>query len=381
MAKQDKTAGIERYSRPGVDVVAVRGARVTEYFLTVSPQGADLESMFPSAAEALRETGAAVVSQEIFGVSNEDGAGAQMLTDFFGRVSWPVTWIEEGSEEESARAAIQIWAVAGTDVRPVELRGEVVGSVFENGHARYCRLGGLAPEQKRVGNVLQARAVLELMEEGLIAAGMNFGNVIRTWFYNHRMLDWYGDFNSIRTQFFTERGVFDGLAPASTGVGGRNGAGAALMAECLAYVPLTEGVEAKAVTSPLQCPAPAYGSSFSRAVELSTPEMRRLYISGTASISQDGRSVYVGDVERQVERTMEVVEAILKSRQMGWGDVSRAIAYYKRPADCPLFGAPPLGGYCKGLELPEFPVALVKNDICRNDLLFEIELDAIKPHQ
>jgi len=102
--------------------------------------------------------------------------------------------------------------------------------------------------------------------------------------------------------------------------------------------------------------------------------MRRLYVSGTASISQDGRSIYVGDVERQVERTMEVVEAILKSRDMGWPDVTRAIAYYKQAADCPL-----AGGYCKGLELPEFPVALVKNDICRNDLLFEIEVDAIKP--
>ena len=374
MAKQDKAAGIERYTRPGVDVVAVRGSRVTEYFLTVSPRGADLESMFPAAAEALRETEAAVVSQEIFGVSNEDGAGAQMLGDFFDAVTWPVTWIEEGCEEESARAAIQIWAVAGADVTPVELRGEVVGSVFENGHVRYCRLGGLAPEDTKAGNMQQARAVLELMEEGLNAAGMNFSNLIRTWFYNHQMLDWYGEFNSVRTQFFKERGVFDGLVPASTGVGGRNGAGAALMAECLACVPLTEGVEARTVASPLQCPAPTYGSSFSRAVELATPEMRRLYVSGTASISQDGHSIYVGDVERQVERTMEVVEAILKSRDMGWSDVTRAIAYYKQAADCPLFG-----GHCRGLELPEFPVALVKNDICRDDLLFEIEVDAIKP--
>jgi enamine deaminase RidA (YjgF/YER057c/UK114 family) len=379
MAKQDKTAGIERYSRPGVDVVAVRGSRVTEYFLTVSPAGDDTESMFPAAAEALRETGAAVVSQEVFGISNEGGAGTRMLTDSFGAATWPVTWIEEGSEEESACAAIQIWAVSGADVTPVELRGEVVGSVFEDGHARYCRLGGLAPEEKRVSNMLQARAVIDLMEEGLQAAGMNFGNAIRTWFYNYRMLDWYDDFNVVRTQFFTERGVFDGLVPASTCVGARNGAGSALMAECLAYVPLGEGVEAKAVTSPLQCPAPAYGSSFSRAVELSTPELRRLYVSGTASISQDGRSVHVGDVARQVERTIEVAEAILKSCGMGWGDVSRAIGYYKRSADCPPLGAPPFGGYCKGLELPGFPVALIKNDICRDDLLFEIELDAIKP--
>jgi enamine deaminase RidA (YjgF/YER057c/UK114 family) len=297
-----------------------------------------------------------------------------MLTDSLGKVAWPVTWIEEGSGEDPARAAIQIWAVSGAGVTPVELRGEIVGSVFENDHVRYCRLGGLAPVETQAGNMEQARAVLELMEDGLHAAGMNFGNAIRTWFYNYRMLDWYGEFNAVRTQFFNERGVFDGLVPASTGVGGRNGAGAALMAECLACVPLDTGVEATAVGSPLQCPAPAYGSSFSRAVELATPEMRRLYVSGTASISLDGRSIHIGDVERQVERTMEVAEAILKSREMSWADVTRAIGYYKQAADCALFG-----GHCKGMGLPVLPIALVKNDICRDDLLFEIEFDAIKP--
>jgi len=365
---------IERSSRPGVDVVAIRGDRVTEYFLTVSPTEAlDLESMFPAAAEVVRQAGATVVSQEIFGVSNEEGAGAEMLSEFFGEVTWPVTWIEEGSEEEAARAAVQIWAVSGADVTPVELRGEVVGSIFENNHAQYCRLGGLAAEDLEAGRGQQARAVLELMEEGVQMAGMDFANVVRTWFYNYKMLDWYDEFNAVRTRFFNERNVFDGLVPASTGVGGRNGANAALMAECLACRPLNSGVEAEAVVSPLQCPAPEYGSSFSRAVELATPEMRRLYLSGTASISEDGQSIHVGDVERQVARTMEVVEAILSSREMGWGDVVRAIGYYKHSADCPLFG-----GHCKGLELPEFPIALVKNDICRDDLLFEIELDAIR---
>ncbi len=86
MAIKNNSAAVERYSRPGLDVVAVRASRVTEYFLTVSPRGGDLESMFPAAAAALLETGATVVSQEIFGVSNEDGAGVQMLVDAFGAV-------------------------------------------------------------------------------------------------------------------------------------------------------------------------------------------------------------------------------------------------------------------------------------------------------
>ena len=72
------------------------------------------------------------------------------------------------------------------------------------------------------------------------------------------------------------------------------------------------GMPAAAVPSPLQCPALDYGSSFSRAVELVAGDHRRLFVSGTASISPEGHTLHVGDVDAQVARTMEVVEAMLE---------------------------------------------------------------------
>jgi len=201
---------------------------------------------------------------------------------------------------------------------------------------------------------------------------MDFSQVLRTWFCNDDILSWYEDFNQARDTFFRERGIFDGLVPASTGVGGRNPAGAALTGGLLAVRAKGREAQAIAVPSPLQCPALEYGSSFSRAAELTAPDHRRLFVSGTASIAPEGHTVHVGDTDAQVALTMEVVEAILTSRDMGWGDVSRAIAYFKHSGDVRA-----LGDYCADRGIQTLPAVLVNDDICRDDLLFEIELDAV----
>jgi enamine deaminase RidA (YjgF/YER057c/UK114 family) len=192
------------------------------------------------------------------------------------------------------------------------------------------------------------------MEAVLDSGGMAFSDVLRTWFYNDNILGWYREFNGVRTKFFQEKKVFEGLLPASTGVAGRNALGAF------------------EVPSPLQSSATQYGSSFSRAVELELPDLRRLYISGTASIDAQGKTVFLGDCAAQVRQTMEIVQAILQSREMDWGDVTRALVYFKRGADAPLFEK-----YRQEDGVPAFPAIVVENDICREDLLFEIEVDAI----
>lgn len=270
-------------------------------------------------------------------------------------------------------AGIQLHAVGGRPVRPVRLGGQTVGMVFEDEWARYCVLAGLRPADASVSRERQTTAALEVMEAALAGAGMTFANVIRTWFYLDDILDWYGEFNQVRNDFFRRRGVFAGLVPASTGVGGSNAAGTAVVADLVAVEPKHPGVQCFAVPSPLQCPALEYGSSFSRAVEVVTPGQRRLYISGTASIHPDGRTAHVGDAEAQVALTMDVVEAILRSRGMEWADTVRGIGYFKHMADAPLIDA-----WCAARGLTGWPVIAAKNDICRDDLLFELELDAIR---
>jgi len=211
------------------------------------------------------------------------------------------------------------------------------------------------------------------MEQVLAEAGLAFRDVIRTWFYLDDILDWYGEFNQVRNGFFQDRGVYTGVMPASTGVGGGSASRTAVVADLLAVRAGQSGVSCVAVPSPLQSAAAEYGSSFSRAVELKVPGQRRLYVSGTASILPDGRTAHAGDVVAQVALTMEVVEAILKSRAMTWADAVRGIAYFKHMAD-----APALEDWLRAHAVTDCPLVVAKNDICRDDLLFEIEADAVR---
>jgi enamine deaminase RidA (YjgF/YER057c/UK114 family) len=354
----------------GVQIAALRREGCTDHFLTASPaDGEDFASLCRRVAEVLRDLNAAVVSMEVFGAPNRHFADLDTL---FGGVVWPVTWVVGGCTHPGPLCGIQVWAVTGPEVTPIVVDGRVVGTRFDADGLHYCRLGGLVPEDVSGSRADQTQAVFDLMVRALGSVGMRFAHVARTWFYNHDMLEWYDTFNDVRTSFFCENAVFDGLVPASTGIGGGNHAGAVLTAGLLA-VKAQAGCHAApfAVPSPLQCPALNYGSSFSRGVEFTAGGMRRLYISGTASIEPGGLSVHIGDTRAQILLTLEVVEAILASRNMRWEDVSRAIAYFAHAAEAPL-----LDECCAERGIPPMPVLYASTDICRDDLLFEIELDA-----
>mgnify|MGYP001627459057 CR=1 FL=1 len=266
-----------------------------------------------------------------------------------------------------------MFAVTGAAVSRIRLGGRVVASVYEDGSARHCLLGGFGPSSTLLQPAAQTQQTLANLEAALEVAGFGLGDVIRTWFYNDAILDWYADFNRVRSALYRTIRFRTGSLPASTAVSGRNAAGAALMVAARALQPLSPDAEAHEVGSPPQCPAPAYGSSFSRAMELKVGTTRQLLISGTASIHPGGETAWVGNPARQVAMTMKVITAILHSRSMDWRDVTRAIAYCKHPAYRRHFDA-----WCAahGLELP---VIAVHCDICRDDLLFELELDAAVP--
>jgi len=361
---------IHRQAEPGLHVVTLTRPTHTELFVTATPrEGESHDALFERAAGVLRDRQAAVVSQEVFGATADPEACLAPLGDR----SWPVTWIHERPEAPQTLAGTQVWAVAGIPVEPLACHGQTVGAVFGEGATRMCRLGALAPQDPAGSRREQARAIFDQMETALASADMDFHDVLRTWFFNDDILAWYGDFNDVRRAFFKERRIFNGLVPASTGIGGGNETGAALSAALLAVRGGDEHVHAAAVASPLQGPAIEYGSDFSRAVELAMPGHRCLFISGTASICPEGETLHLDDVDAQIARTMDVAHAILDSRAMGWDDLTRAIIYFKHAADRPRFAA-----YCAEHSLPPLPVVTVTNDVCRDNLLFEIELDAAR---
>ena len=330
--------------------------------------------MFGRLAATLEELDTTIVYLMVFGPINANAAGTEAMRQFFGKLDWPVTWVEGAACDGGPIAGIHVFALTGSDVKRIVKDGHVVGSVIEDETMRQCFLGGMGPNQISSCQAEQTRETLQNMVEALAQAGFSFGDVIRTWFYLDDLLSWYGDFNQARTRAYSHIQFRTGSLPASTGISGRNPRGTALTAAAWAIQPLNPSVHIEEVASPLQCPAPAYGSSFSRAMEISSVHSRRLLVSGTASIAPDGQTLWKGDVNKQVNQTMKVIESILHSRKFSFSDLTRATAYFKHQAGVQAFKE-----WCAAHNLSSMPVILANCGICRDDLLFELEADCVIP--
>lgn len=270
-------------------------------------------------------------------------------------------------------AALPFRSPNARKVRAITRGGRVVANVLEDDDARYLLAAGVLPADLAAPRGEQASSVFLELEGVLAEEGMSFAHVVRTWLYIDRVCEWYNAFNAARSAFFETRRVFETFLPASTGIGCGNLDGAALVAGAIAMKPKRAGVRAEIVESPLQAPAMAYKSSFSRAAEIIGPDGRQLFISGTASIKPNSHDVaYVGDIEKQVDCTMTAVLAILESRGYGWKDTSRAIVYLKRPEFRAAWQA-----WLARNGLPAGFAAETVCDVCRDEWLFEIELDAV----
>ena len=361
---------LKRSHADGLDVVTLTGSGCEQHFIVAHPSRSRPLSLFEKLEEFIVEKNAAIVVQDVFAAPRIFDDGVRSLEQACGEIRWPVTWMEYPVGEDLI--GCQVYAVSGVPVEQLRQNGQVVGSVFETDCAKICLLGNIAPSGTSRPYPVQARDVFETIDSAIRLAGMSFHQVVRTWLYIDRILSWYSEFNRIRSAFLAEQGVPEESAPASTGVGMSNPMGVGLVANVLAIEPKHENVLVRTVESPLQCPAPTYGSSFSRAMEVIMSDHRRMYVSGTASIESGGATVHPGEVERQIEYTMEAIQGILESRGMSWADTSRATAYFKNSNDIPL-----LSNYCVSHGLPPLPVAMAHGDICRDDLLFELELDAV----
>ena len=358
----------------GGHTVAFGSGTVKNIYATLWPAAGETPASFAGRlVKQCGANGASIVKCDVFGACSAYTAFMRKFENALPPHGLPVTWVEGAGCNGGQIAGATVRCISGINPDTIFLGARPVGRLYEDAFCRYCLLGGIHSNAPTVLPGQQAVLTLEDLEAALNAAGMDMTNIARTWFYNNNLLDWYDAFNAARTRFYRERGVFDGVLPASTGIGGKNPCEAALVAGAEAIVFKHSGASMQAVASPLQNQALKYGSAFSRAVEIATPQERRLLISGTASINEEGKTVFEGDIGAQISQTMKVVEALLGSRQMAWSNVIRAIAYVKHPGFAKDFSH-----YLASSGMPELPWITAHNEICRDNLLFEIELDAVK---
>ncbi|MBI5208106.1 MAG: hypothetical protein HY934_10020, partial [Candidatus Firestonebacteria bacterium] len=286
----------------------------------------------------------------------------------YGQINWPITFINTDTCTDNTLTGIQIYAVSFVSVNTIFIDNKPAARIFEDDFAKYCIIGNIFTLQEE-----QTWDILINFEKILNLVDMEISDIVRTWFYNHNIISWYSDFNSIRNNFFKQKGIINKILPVSTGVGGNNSVNAAAIASAIAIKAKKNNcVIIKELSSPLQNHPSIYGSLFSRALEIIMPDHRKILISGTASIDKNGKTIHVNNIDMQIAFTMDVIKAILTSRNMNFSFVTRAIVYFKYSKDISAFNK-----YCKLEKIPVFPLIAIQNDICRDNLLFEIEVDAI----
>src|SRR5678815_2378558 len=76
----------------------------------------------------------------------------------------------------------------------------------------------------------------------------------------------------------------------------------------------------------------SYGADFSRGLRLADGNAVTLFVSGTASIDEQGRTVHVGDMTAQAERMLHNIAMLLAQQNATFADLVSGITYLKHAA-------------------------------------------------
>lgn len=121
-----------------------------------------------------------------------------------------------------------------------------------------------------------------------------------------------------------------------------------------------------------------YGSAFSRGMRIDLGAFVILLISGTASIDEQGRTVHVGDLRAQTQRTFDNITNLLAAEGATWKDIVRTTCYLRDiERDYKAFNEERTAFY-KEQGLNPVPASTgIQAILCRPDLLIEIEAIAM----
>jgi enamine deaminase RidA (YjgF/YER057c/UK114 family) len=184
----------------------------------------------------------------------------------------------------------------------------------------------------------------------------------------------YRLFNSARQLAFRQSGqATAGTVPAACALG--SPAGSPISIYFLAARQPPKMIENPRQTSAYHYP-PKFGRhspTFSRACVLNASAGTSLFVSGTASIVGH-ETIHRGDVDAQTRETMANINALLDEANRVVGPARYSLdglkfkVYVRRPSD---LGA--IEGILSRLLRPSTPIVYLQADVCREDLLVEIE--------
>jgi enamine deaminase RidA (YjgF/YER057c/UK114 family) len=295
----------------------------------------------------------------------------------------PLTYIQGTPPWGEGFAGVLIQAVSGDAVWTIEDEGKKVGTGWRRGDATFLilqNLQGLIPNGNGTNaRPHQTRRLIQRAADLLEAQGGSYRDVLRTWFYLSDILAWYPEFNRARTDIYAKFGLLPGQdygslrLPASTGVRGEVPGGAVAAMDLMAVAgPAKSRPLVRQLSNPGQPEALSYGSAFSRGALIRQSDLAMIQVSGTAAIDEQGRSLYPGDVRGQIDCTFGKIAALIGQEGASLQDIAAACVFVKNPEDALVYQE---RAAAWGLE--KLPAVVMVADICRKELLFEIDAEVV----
>ncbi len=335
----------------------------------------------------LKAGGFEIVHERIFGSLEFQqiilSARAEIFLLHHADAQSPLTFIQGHPVKTRGLAGIQIRAFKPTDesdkVWTIYEGEKPVGRGWSRNGAQFSMLQDIYGDPQQKDRYHEACDMFDRAQRILAHADMGFQNVVRTWIYLSKILDWYGEFNRARNARFTEYGILGHsekenteaeqiYMPASTGILGENPHNAAGTMDVLAVSPTSKNISLAHTTGVQQMSPYRYGSAFSRAMTLKEEDVTHILLSGTASIDEHGKTVFINDTEKQIRKTFEVVEALIQKEGATLQDINEATVFLKSENDMDLYRQ-----IAKEFGVADLPAVFIIADVCRADLLFEID--------
>lgn len=338
-------------------------------------------------AETVRKHGLAIVHERVFGSQiAERIVMAERNRAFLAQEippGAPVTYVQGHPTWGMGLAGVIIQAVPAGQVRTLLDEDVPCGRAWHSNGAEFLILQNITGLPDGPGGLKsrggQVRRMLDRADRMLREQGGSYRDVVRTWFYLSAILEWYPEFNKVRNEQYGEYGIMpspgDGTLylPASTGIRGEVHSGAVATMDLFAIIgdPASRP-KVTQLTNKRQLDAFRYGAAFSRGALIKGPAGSLFQLSGTAAIDERGKSLCIGDIRGQITCTLDKVEALMAQVGASLRNICAATVFVKRPEYVTIFHE-----ITAERRLTDLPVVYVVADICRDELLFEIDAEAV----
>ncbi|HYW78399.1 MAG TPA: Rid family hydrolase [Thermoguttaceae bacterium] len=393
---------IRKESSDGIGYSVVELDDVRHVFASAMPrQGDTLQEQAHDALKTIEAvieeegTLGSIVKQAVFLKDiNQLEACRQIMKEFYGDELPATTYIPQPPCQGKLIEIEALGVGRGLGEVEIERHSERLVITRHNG-VDWVHLAHIFPETTATSVYDRSHDIFELTARGLEARRFRYDQVIRTWLYLGDIVGPEGDtqrykeLNRARTDFYQgikfggrhiPSGLNGSVFPASTGIGTE---GKDVIMSSISLVTDRDDILLMPLENPRQTSAFDYSSAwglkspkFARAMAIAANDAATIFVSGTASII-DAETVFVGDVEGQTRQTLDNIEALISADNLsrhgmsGIGaslqDLALVRVYIKHQEDYAKTKA-----VCEA-RLGELPTIYAVGDVCRPELLVEIE--------